>query len=195
MTDEIQINTNRYVYFTDDGTVTKILNYLDDTETHIIVEYDDVEDILSGKNSVLNYIVIFNNETSTYELKKRLSNNVFIPNISDTIHELSKKPIQNPDLTVIQDIPNKKWILKLSSLLSQQIITQRLSINAPVNVSITAQGDPHVLHRILTVKIDDIAKSPDGFSLGFIDSYECSTQLSLYTVKKLQSYKHEVINE
>lgn len=195
MTDDILINTDRYVYFMDDGTITKVLNYIEESENYIVVEYLMVEDILSGKDTVLNYIVLYNKENSTYELKKRLSNNIFVNKVSDIIHEFSRNVDSPSDLTVIQDLSNKKWIFKLSDAFINQITSQKVSIQAPIVVSVTSRGDPHILYKVLTVKIDDIAKSPNGFSLEFTENCESLKHLSLYTVKKLQSYKYEVINE
>lgn len=195
MTDDILINTDRYVYFMDDGTITKVLNYIEESENYIVVEYLMVEDILSGKDTVLNYIVLYNKENSTYELKKRLSNNIFVNKVSDIIHEFSRNVDSPSDLTVIQDLSNKKWIFKLSDAFINQITSQKVSIQAPIVVSVTSRGDPHILYKVLTVKIDDIAKSPNGLSLEFTENCESLKHLSLYTVKKLQSYKYEVINE
>ncbi len=195
MIDSIKINTDRYIYFTDDGSITKILNYVEDDGTHIVVDYEAVEDILSGKDTALGYIVIYDHDTSSYVLKKRMSSNSFLINATDYIQEFSKHTDKTPDLTVVQDIPQKQWIVKLGNSLKSQLVAQRMVIHAPIQISITASGDPHILYKVITVKIDDIVNSISDYCIKFTNEDEANTDISLFTVKKLQTYKYEVINE
>ena len=89
----------------------------------------------------------------------------------------------------------RKWKFKFNALLKDQLILQQISINTPMIISITKSGNPHILYRMLKVSFDEILYDNLDFSIDFQYDIEMSADLSIYTIKKLNSYKHEVIDD
>lgn len=194
--ENVKLTSERYVYFDETGSILKILNYKDPDETHIKVNYSDVEDIISGKKSFFNFIVVFDSEQSLYVLTEIITNTNFAFNASEHIYEIPKTDnTETADLTIIQDIKEKRWKIKLRPVLREQLKVQQISITAPMIISITKNGNPHILYRMIKVSFDDILYEDGDFFINFQYDTETDVNLSIYTVKKLNSYKHEVIND
>lgn len=196
MIENIKISSERYVYFDENGTILKILNYKESDGTYIKVEYSDVEDMLSGKKAFFNFIVIYNSETSSYTLTEKITNDNFAFNASEYLYEVPKyQDDPHPDMTIIQDITEKKWKIKLRPALRDQLKSQQMSVSVPMIISITKSSDPHVLYRMLLVSFDEILYDDNEFFINFQYDTEYTSNLSIYTIKKLKSYKHEVVND
>ena len=195
MMEDIKISSERYVYFDENGNIIKILNYKELDETSIKVEFSKVKDIISGKKSFFDFIVVYDSVQLSYILSEKITNNNFAFNASDYIYEIPKlSKFDNADITVIQDLKEKKWKFKFNTLLKDQLMLQQISINTPMIISITKPGNPHVLYRMLKVSFDEILYDNLDFSVDFQYDIEMSVDLSIYTIKKLNSYKHEVID-
>lgn len=193
--EDIKISSERYVYFDENGNIIKILNYKELDETSIKVEFSKVKDIISGKKSFFDFIVVYDSVQLSYILSEKITNNNFAFNASDYIYEIPKlSKFDNADITVIQDLKEKKWKFKFNTLLKDQLMLQQISINTPMIISITKPGNPHVLYRMLKVSFDEILYDNLDFSVDFQYDIEMSVDLSIYTIKKLNSYKHEVID-
>ena len=193
--EDIKISSERYVYFDENGNIIKILNYKELDETSIKVEFSKVKDIISGKKSFFDFIVVYDSVQLSYILSEKITNNNFAFNASDYIYEIPKlSKFDNADITVIQDLKEKKWKFKFNTLLKDQLMLQQISINTPMIISITKPGNPHVLYRMLKVSFDEILYDNLDFSVEFQYDIEMSVDLSIYTIKKLNSYKHEVID-
>jgi hypothetical protein len=194
--ENIKINSERYVYFNETGEILKILNYKDPDESHIMVDYSDVADIISGKKSFFNFVVVYDSESSAYVLNEKITNNNFAFNASEYIYEIPKVTNDTPvDVTIIQDLVEKKWKFKLRPVLQNQLKIQQMSVNTPMIISITQAGNPHILYRTLRVSFDEILYADADFFINFQYDTEENQNLSIYTIKKLKSYKHEVVND
>jgi len=195
MMEDIVIKSERYVYFDETGSILKILNYKEPGGTHIKVEYADVADMLSGKKAFFNFIVVYNSELSAYVLTEKITNNTLSFNASEYIYEIPKASVDPfVDLTIIQNLIEKKWVIKLRKTLRDQLRLQQMSVGVPMTISITKVGNPHILYRMISVSIDELLYSDKEFSIDFQYDTEASEDLSIFTIKKLKTYKHEVVN-
>lgn len=186
MTD-IKINSDRYVYFNQDGEITKITNYKDLSQESLKVSFSDVETIVSGAEPSLNFLVLYDKKEKKHVLRKKIfSKN---SNLKSFIYELTTDEL-NPEVTIIQDLKNKKWKISLSSELKKLLSSD--NPNAMLFFSVTKKKNPNLLYRVLRVKISDLLTRDK--ILKFQDQEECSTDISIYTVKQMNSYKYEVIN-
>jgi len=190
----LNINQDRYVYFDENGEITKITNYKEDENTSFVkVDYKLVEKIMEGLLPSFNFMVIYDISIREYVVKPKISMTEFTYTVNDRIHEI-KKNLIDADLTIIQDIKNACWKFNINDSLRSQLLAQNISINTPLFFSITKKHNPHVLYRTIEVKFSEILEQLD-FSVPFIYNDENTTTLSVYTIKKMQSYKYEVLND
>lgn len=188
----LDINRDRFVYFDEIGEITKITNYNeDDTLSFIKVDYKFVEKIMEGTLPSFNFMVIYDIGIREYVIKPKILMNEFTYTVNDRIHEI-KKNIIDADLTIIQDMKNACWKFNINDSLRSQLLAQNISINTPLMFSITKKHNPHVLFRTVEVKFSEILEQLD-FSVPFMYIDENNTSLSVYTIKKMQSYNHEVL--
>jgi len=190
----LNINQDRYVYFDENGEITKITNYKEDENTSFVkVDYKLVEKIMEGLLPSFNFMVIYDISIREYVVKPKISMTEFTYTVNDRIHEI-KKNLIDADLTIIQDIKNACWKFNINDSLRSQLLAQNISINTPLFFSITKKHNPHVLYRTIEVKFSEILEQLD-FSVPFVYNDENTTTLSVYTIKKMQSYKYEVLND
>ena len=189
----LTITRDRFVYFDKDGEITKITNYEeDDNSSFIKLDYSKVENILEGSVSSVDFSIIYDILTREYVLTQKANKNDFIYDINNRIHEI-KQDITDPDFTVIQDLQNKCWKFKINETLRDHLEKYNLSISTPLFFSITRKYDPHILYRTISIKFSNILEKLD-FSIPFVYTNENTENLSIYTIKQLQTYKHEVLH-
>lgn len=190
----LNINQDRYVYFDENGEITKITNYKEDENASFVkVDYKLVEKIMEGSLPSFNFMVIYDISIREYVIKPKISMNEFTYTVNDRIHEI-KKNLIDADLTIIQDIKNACWKFNINDSLRSQLLAQNISINTPLFFSITKKHNPHILYRTIEVKFSEILEQLD-FLVPFVYNDENTTTLSVYTIKKMQSYKYEVLND
>ena len=190
----LTINRDRFVYFDKHGEITKVTNYEEgDISSFIKLDYSKVADILEGKVSTVDYNVVYDVLTREYSLNQKRNNTNVINDIKNRIHEI-KKQTTDPDFTIIQDLPNKCWKFKINETLYEHLTTQQLSISTPLFFSVTQKYNPNILYRTISIKFSDILEKLD-FSINFLYNEEDTENLSIYTIKQLQTYKHEVLHD
>lgn len=188
----LTISRDRFVYFDKDGEITQITNYQEDgNDSFIKLDYSKVEKILEGLVSSVEFMVVYDISAREYLLTQKINNNLY--NINNRIHEI-KKQIPDPDLIILQDIKNKCWKFKINQTLQSQMLTHKISIATPLFFTVTKKFDPHVLYRTIKIKLSDIIEKLD-FSIPFMYNEENTENLSIYTIKQLQTYKHEVLHD
>jgi 6-pyruvoyl-tetrahydropterin synthase len=188
------MNRDRFVYFDDTGEIIKITNYLEEDETSFIkIDYSKVEKILQGTVSSFDYVVLYDVMTRDYVIKPKVTNNEIIHNVSDRIYEIPKN-VNDPDFTIIQDKINKCWKFKINKEILDNFTGNTVLITVPLMFSITKKGNPNTLYRMITIKFSDILDTID-FSIPFMYSEENTETFSIYTIRKMQSYNYEVLDE
>ena len=128
-----------------------------------------------------------------YEQYKNDEEVVF--DINTQVHRVPNHTFDyRPDLTVIQDIKNSKWIFKLDESIKENLKTKKVSLDRPLMFSITRFNDPHQLERCIIISLTDLIYK--DFEIAFENQIEhMFGLLSVYTIKRLETYYHEVINE
>lgn len=190
----ITMNRDRFVYFDDAGEIIKITNYLEEDEASFIkIDYSKVKEILGGTVSSFDFVVVYDVMTRDYAIKPKVTNNEIIHNISNRIYEITKN-ISDPDFTIIQDTVNKCWKFKINKDILDNFIVNNVLITTPLMFSITKKSNPNVLYRMIAIKFSDILDAID-FSIPFIYNEEDTDTFSIYTIRQMQSYNYEVLDE
>lgn len=190
----ITMDRTRFVYFDETGELTKITNYLEDGASSFIkVDYKKVEDILQGTISSFEFIVTYDPSTRDYDIRSKIINNEIINDVNNRIYEI-KKNVSDPDITIIQDTTTKCWKFKINQEILNNIVSNNMLISTPLIFSITKKHNPNILYRTFTVNFSDILEDID-FSIPFVYTEEETRNFSIYTVKKMQSYNYEVLDE
>jgi len=189
----ITIPTKKYVYFDNSGNILSISGSNASAGQFVEVEFDDVINLINGKEKITSYIVVYDISKKTYVLKEKFSNEEIIFNVNDQIHQISKYKSASPDISIIQDIKHKTWNFLIDPTLKENLLSQNLSLDKILYFHITRKNDPHELYRTLTVNIATLVDDCT-FSISFESENELDDDnISVYTVKRLQSYYHEVI--
>jgi hypothetical protein len=192
--ESIIIPTRRYVYFDDDGTILSISNRDTFEGNYIQVPDEDVAGLISGKEQMYHYWVVFDTVTKQYVLKHKYNDEDTVFDVNNQIHHIERKTGSRPDIRVIQDLPKKQWKIMLDKGIRENFKEKTMSIDKHLMFSITAYNDPHILERVIVLRLTDLVNKA-SIKIPFETVIELDPNaLSVYTVKRLESYQHEVIN-
>jgi hypothetical protein len=188
----IIIPTKKYVYFDNNGNILSISGSNTSDGQFVEVDLNDVINLINGTENITSYIVVYDISKKTYVLKEKFSNEEIIFNVNDQIHQVPKIKSTSPDISIIQNIKYKTWNFLIDTTLKENLLSQNLSLDKILYFHITRKNDPHELYRTLTVNIATLVEDP-AFSIEFTSENELDdSNISVYTVKRLQSYYHGV---
>jgi|TARA_R110000851_G_scaffold70812_1_gene157927 hypothetical protein len=195
MEDVIYIPTTRFVYFDEFGSLLSISNSKGENGNFIEVDYAQVANLVSGKEQLHQYCITFDIIIKTYVLEFQNtddinnSNNYQLHYIDRTSSELI------PDLTITQHIPNKEWVVTLDDTVRKNFSGKNISVNLSLMFSVTGYNEVQSLERVIIIEISKLI-SNDCVKIPFTSQIESSdSALSVYTIKRLESYHHRVIND
>jgi len=194
-TDILYISNKKFVYFDDNGNLLSVGNSNTDDGLYIEVDTSEVYNLITGQEQFHTYQVIFDTIKKSHVLKHRFNDEEVVFNINTQVHRVPNHTYDyRPDLTVIQDIKNSKWIFKLDESIKENLKTKKVSLDRPLMFSITRFNDPHQLERCIVISLTDLIYK--DFEIAFENQIEHRSELlSVYTIKRLETYYHEVINE
>lgn len=157
------------------------------------VEFDEVQDIIEGKESIRSKRVFYDLKTETYKLVKNTDDSEY--KLSELIYKVPKKHYKNAEIQVIQDIPNSCWKIHINDSLKKRLTSAHVNVNIDMCLSVTEENNPNILYRMLKFSLRDlIQKSSVVFA--FVNTKEFTAEsASIYTVQRFDSYSYEVINE
>jgi hypothetical protein len=189
----IVIPQRRYVYFDDDGNILSVSNRNTVTGNYIQVSNEEVAGMISGKEQMFHYHVIFDTVSKKYVLKHRYNDEDVVFDINNQIHYIKRKDDQRADIKVIQDIENKEWKIILDEGIRENFKEKSISLEKTLMFSITKYNDPHILERVVILKLNKLVENK-SVKIPFETEIELDPNaLSVYTIKRLESYQHEVI--
>jgi hypothetical protein len=98
------------------------------------------------------------------------------------------------DLTIEQNLKERKWIFSLSKETLSFIVEQNSLIEENILLSITKKDDPNILYRNIYIDLEKLATT--FVNIPFESDYELGTNnVSIYTNKYFDTYSHRIINE
>jgi|TARA_R110000851_G_scaffold42540_2_gene105694 hypothetical protein len=195
MEDLIYIPTTRFVYFDEFGSLLSISNSEGENGNFIEVDYAQVANLVNGKEQLHQYHITFDTIIKTYVLEFRDTNNTNNDN-SHQLHYIDRASSELiSDLTITQNIPQKEWIVTLSNTVRKNFSGKSIVINLSLMFSVTGYNEVQSLERVLIIELSKLI-SNDYVKIPFTSQIELSdSALSVYTIKRLESYHHKVIND
>jgi hypothetical protein len=183
------------VYFDlDTGRIHAITNENLDTDEYSYTEvsYEDVAPLVNGEEHFDTCIVDFNPKLKLYELRRNsIEQDVYT--VSDLIYKCQS--YQDADIQIIQDVKNTCWKFLISESLRQSLAANNVSLKSQLSFSITEENNPNVLYRSLTFPFSQLVNEFYVIK-DFKEQYEFDgLPISVYTIKRFDSYSYEVINE
>lgn len=179
---QLEVNLKRYVCFNTKGEIEKISITPDEVLENLEVNFDEIKDLMSGKESLLNYKVEYD-----FIDKKYLLKNILQLQIDNTVNSfLYELPFDetDPEITICQNMKENCWQIEIDkdffSKLGNSLNLENMFF------SVTKKNDPNILYRMLRFNEDKI---PFTYKFEFD-----KTPVSIYTVKKYSKYKFEVID-
>jgi|TARA_B100000586_G_C20062119_1_gene406743 hypothetical protein len=183
----------RYAVFNPNTTeVLSLPNFKPTEGSYIKVDPKEVEGILLGKEQLSHYRVEFSKSKKVYELKSRLIDELDSYNVNDLIYELPTRKTRNADLTITQNTKDTCWKISIGGSLKANLLSHKLSLNNKLSFSVTRKNDPNILYKILKFDFTEFQKGK-YLIIPFDQEFEFQGEpVSIYTMKKLDKYYHEV---
>lgn len=191
MDEIIYVQTKRYVYFDNDGEILSISNQNKTEGSYIETDVDQVINLITGKEVLSNYVVMFDPVTKQNVIRHRFIEEELQFDINNQIYKVPTEKLARPDFTLQQDVKNKRWNFILDNLLQENLKKQTVRFSSKLNFSITSKNDPHNLYQYFTIDLETLT---ENYSIPFVSEIELDIdQISVYTTKRLETYYHEVI--
>lgn len=196
MTEELfYIPTKKYVYYDENGTILSITNRIVSDDPYIEVENSDVKTIINGQDQITNFCVEYDTLTKKYVLKhKKINNKTFI-SIKDNIFQIPNNAVDDYDLKILRDNINKQWIIELDKELRENLKTTYSNYSNVMHFSITEKNDPNCLLQMITIRVKDLVNNKSLKIKFSKENAFDNKEISVYTVRKFQTYSYEEINE
>lgn len=192
MIETIYISTKKYVYFDNEGNIVSISNSINQEGNYVEVEYKDVENLISGKEFLHNYVVLFDSVEKNYVLKHKFIEVEVQYDVRNQIYQIPQKNSFRSDLVIYHDLKNKQWIFSLDNAIKDNVRNKILSFDQILYFSITRYNDPHQLEKFITLSFLTLVEN--DITIPFDDNfYVDPKELSIYTVKRLDTYHYEVL--
>ena len=190
---EEHIDKRYAVFNSETGELISLLNYKPKDCNFIEVDGLEVTGLLSGAEQMSYYYVHFSKIKKTYELRLRINTNIDSYSVNDLIYEIPKNSIDNADLSITQNIKDTCWKIQIGGDLKANILSQHISLNNKVSLSVTRKNDPNILYKTLHVDFSSLENNKYVI-LPFTDKFEFEgEEVSIYTMKKFDEYSYGVI--
>ena len=178
-----------YIYFDGKtGAILSITNEETTTEDCVLkVSYSEVEKFMSGAENFSNYKISLKDKTKFKLVKKtQLANYV-----SNSIQTLEQNSVEDPDLTIQQNIKEQKWTVSLSNHQKEEF--EDVDLNFQLIFYVTDSNNLNKIIRKFTIDTVDLVEK-ESVSVDFLYTDEL-VPVSLVTDKFFKKYKVEVHNE
>lgn len=157
----------------------------------ISVPLFEVQQLIDGVAPWRNYRVQYNPKVKKFELTNIKDTKVYGNTINDFIYEVPEARCVDPDVTIVQDIPNECWKFFIGHQLRNNLTQANLTNS--MMVSVTAKGDPNVLYKTLFVPLSDIFTN-NYVVLPFTMPFERTNEdISVYTARRFDTYQFKRI--
>jgi len=193
--DTIYVPTDKYVYYDEQGEIISIGNSNSINGNYITLPLDRVINFLTGKENTNSYMVIYDTLLKQHIIKLKYHADETAFRVNDDIFKIEKTTEQKSDLTITQDLKNKKWVFSVDEGLKNYIQKQKVAYSRKIYFSITRKNDPHDLYRLIIIDFDNLIHV-GNIQISFkYQTEQSSDDISVYTTKRFETYVHEVKND
>ena len=186
-------NTFKIYFDIETGNIKTITNepIESDEWSHIDTTDEDVVSLISGEEPLDTCRVEFNTKLKIYELTRNsIDNDIF--NVDELIYEIKNN--KDADIQVVQDVENTCWKFLISEKLRNSLTENKVSLKTHLSFSVTEKNNPNVLYRTLSFPFSQLVN--DFYVVkDFKNDYEFNGDpVSVYTIKRFDSYSYEINN-
>ena len=190
----ITIPTKKYVYFDEAGNVLAVSNSNSQSGNFIEVEQEEVIEVLKGNEPISAYHVAFDTMLKKYKFKHKFIADTHILDISQDIYEIPFNTV-DPDITIVEDQKEKQWIVIIDDKILQEVENKTSYFNFNLQFSVTNFNDPMTLQQFIKIELKELIACKT-IKIPFDSKLEVDkNRLSVYTIKKFDSYSRKVIHE
>lgn len=177
----------RYVVYDDDGHILSIQNSSDPKYNNLETNFENVEDFLNGTKSFLRHKVEYDFIDKEYKIMDIEKYNETLMRES-FLYKLPTNSDTDPEIKLIQNNITRHWNLIINPNLPNELFNKNIKIDPKLqHFSVTKKNDPNVLITIL--------KFNNTLTIPFENNFKFDKdEVSVYTIRKFSSYKHEVVN-
>jgi hypothetical protein len=161
----------------------------EDNWGYVEVPYNTILPLLTGEETPKSYVVEYNPLLDSHSLKPRVDFDAEELNINDLIYKIPiVEKYKDEDIKIIQDIKNTCWKVLISEPCESKLRTDFANLKYVLHFAITEPNNPHHLYRMLKINLEQLVKNHSQV-LDFMYDYEITdTPLSIYTMKRFDSY-------
>lgn len=153
------------------------------------VDFDQVKDIIKGRDSKKNYIVQYNAKTRDLELVNIHEQILDGASIKDFIYEIPQTKINDPDVLLIQNQKQNFWKINIGKDLQKKLKLKGIRLNTTLDFSVTAKHDPNVLYKTFSIDFSKILDNKQA-TIDFDMQFEYEQQdISVFTARRFDSYQ------
>jgi len=152
------INNMRHVHYDPNtGIIQSITSEVDNNLPFVLVEFDNVKDILEGKDFVENYKIAFSPDEKDFVFIKKDEQEELLESINDVIFQIpvhfeTSYPViydSLNDLTIVQDLHDTCWKFYINGGLGNALKTKILYNVRSFDFYFTDYNDRNILHMTL----------------------------------------------
>jgi hypothetical protein len=179
------------VYFDEEtGMIFAIANRDQNFKTYFETDFEDVEDFITGKKSMPNYKVVYNINTSSYNIIERTSKIETL--VDNLIYKITPREVFQ--VGIWQDNTNRCWTVALSNEQKSNLEQIKSRPNETLTFSITQRNNPNILYKTFACTLNDLVENNKvDFEYSSQDE-ESLTDYSVYTNRKFDKYTCGVID-
>lgn len=188
----------RHVYYdADTGIIKSISNGQEGNMPFVLVHFDQVKDILEGKDFIENYKIIFSPDDKDFVFVRKEDEEEILQSINDVIFQIpslvntSYPVIHDPlnDITIIQDYTDTCWKVYINGGLAHSLQSKNLYFDKSFDFYITDYNDPNILHKTMSIPVKDLLEN--FYAVFPFDELEYKEQrISIFTRKLFTKYQH-----
>ena len=193
---DTKLDENGYVYYEPEtGKVKQVGTNSDSGYNKMAVEYELIEDILSGKEQMEDYIVFYNIVKKDWIFKKKTDKSQkdvkYTEYFEMPYRQVTTETTEiTEDILIVQNVKEQIWKLKIGSDAMNKI-GEYSHRNLIFNV--TEPYDPNILYDKLEFEVENLTRN--GYAtLPFHYPFEISgDDISIFTNKMFNTYMYEKV--
>lgn len=164
---------------------------MSENDTYLETTFEDVKDILEGKELLRHCRVVYDIKTKQYQLaRNNLDTKLY--SVSELIYQIPLDNSETADIQIVQDLENTCWKILMGAELRNKLTNNSINVNMDVSISVTQAENPNILYRTLSFSLKELVQK-FYVIIDFKQDREFKGDpVSLYTIQRFDTYSYEV---